>query len=188
MARVTLRDAGGGNFRRSLSRSYRLDAGGLTIIFLLAAITAASAQTSGDPKPSQSDLTEPSISDLMKIRVDDVYGASKYRQKVTQAPSSVTIINSDDIRRYGYRTLADILRSVRGFYITYDRNYSYVGTRGLLRPGDYNSRILLLVDGHRMNEPVYELMYIGREFPIDVERPHRRIEGDVDVRKGKRTP
>ena len=169
MARAILRDAGGGNFRRSLSRSDRLDAVGLTIIFLLAAITAASAQTSGNPKPSRSDLTELSISDLMKIRVDNVYGASKYRQKVTKAPASVTIITSDEIRRYGYRTLADILRSVRGFYVTYDRNYSYVGTRGLLRPGDYNSRILLLVDGHRMNEPIYDLMYIGRESPIDVD-------------------
>ena len=105
----------------------------------------------------------------MNIQVEEVYGASKYLQKVTQAPSSVTIVTSDEIHKYGYRTLADVLRSVRGFYVTNDRNYSYVGTRGLLRPGDYNSRILLLVDGHRMNEPIYDLMYIGDEFPIDVD-------------------
>jgi len=110
-----------------------------------------------------------SLDDLMKIKVQEVYSASKYIQKVTDAPSSVTIITSDEIRKHGYRTLADILRSVRGFYVTYDRNYSYVGARGLLRPGDYNSRILLLVDGHRMNEPVYDLVYIGRESPIDVD-------------------
>jgi iron complex outermembrane receptor protein len=53
-----------------------------------------------------------------------VYGASKYEQKVTEAPSAVTIITADEIRKYGYRTLADILQSVTGFYVTNDRNYS----------------------------------------------------------------
>jgi len=130
---------------------------------------SAPAQNLSVAQPSQSDLGEMSLDDLMKIKVQEVYSASKYIQKVTDAPSSVTIITSDEIRKHGYRTLADILRSVRGFYVTYDRNYSYVGARGLLRPGDYNSRILLLVDGHRMNEPVYDLVYIGRESPIDVD-------------------
>ena len=109
------------------------------------------------------------MEDLMKIDVDSVYAASGYKQKLTEAPASVTIITSDDIRKYGYRTLADILRNVPGFYVTYDRNYSYLGIRGFGRPGDYNSRILLLVDGHRLNDNVYDQALIGTEFPIDVD-------------------
>jgi len=166
---VTSRDATDNYTGWSSSRARRLGARTVPVILLLAASTAAWAQAPGGATSTQPDLTELSLQDLMKVHVEEVYGASKYIQKVTKAPSSVTIITSDDIRRYGYRTLADILRSVRGFYITYDRNYTYVGDRGLLRPGDYNSRILLLVDGHRMNEPVYDAMYIGREFPIDVD-------------------
>src|SRR6185295_20019855 len=69
------------------------------------------------------DLTQKSIEDLMNIEVDSVYSASKYSQKVTEAPSSVSIVTAEQIQRYGYRTLADILSSVRGFYVTYDRNY-----------------------------------------------------------------
>ncbi len=101
--------------------------------------------------------------------IPTVYGASKYEQKTTAAPSSVSIVTASDIRNYGYRTLAEILASVRGFYVTYDRNYSYLGVRGFGRPGDYNSRVLLLVDGHRINDDIYSQGLLGTEFPLDVD-------------------
>jgi outer membrane receptor for ferrienterochelin and colicins len=61
------------------------------------------------------------------------------------------------------------LRSVRGFYVTSDRNYSYVGVRGFARPGDYNTRILLLIDGHRLNDDIYDQALIGTELPVDID-------------------
>jgi len=101
--------------------------------------------------------------------IPSVIGASKYEQKVTEAPSSVSIVTAAEISKYGYRTLADILRSVSGFYVTYDRNYSYVGVRGFGRPGDYNSRVLLLIDGHRTNDNIYNQAMIGTEAILDVD-------------------
>jgi len=66
--------------------------------------------------------------------------------------------------------LADILASVRGLFVTSDRNnYQYVGVRGLDRPGGYNSRILLLVDGIRVNDANYDTASIGNEFFLDVD-------------------
>ena len=103
------------------------------------------------------------------MKIDSVYGASRYTQKVTEAPSSITIVTTDDIERFGHRTLEDVLRSVRGFYVTNDRNYSYLGVRGFSRPGDYNARILLLVDGHRLNDNVFGSALLGTEFPLDVD-------------------
>lgn len=105
----------------------------------------------------------------MSIEVDTVSSASGFKQKVTEAPASVTIITSEDIQKYGYHTLADILRNVQGFYVTYDRNYSYLGVLGYGPPGDYNSRIALLVDGHRLNDNIFDCALIGTEFPIDVD-------------------
>ena len=61
-----------------------------------------------------------------------------------------------------------MLRSVRGFYTAYDRDYTYLGVRGFLRSGDYNSRILLMVNGHRLNDKVYDSAQIGTEFPLDL--------------------
>jgi outer membrane cobalamin receptor len=117
----------------------------------------------------QTDVMDMSLEDLMKVEIDTVYGASGYKQKVTEAPASITIVTADDIQRYGYQTLADILRNVPGFYITNDRNYTYLGIRGFGRPGDYNSRVLLLVDGHRTNDNIFDEALIGTEFPIDID-------------------
>lgn len=115
------------------------------------------------------DLMDLSLADLMKVEIDSVYGLSGYKQKVENAPASITIVTGDEIRRYGYQTLADVLRNVAGFYINNDRNYTYIGVRGFGRPGDYNSRILLLVDGHRANDNIYDQAFIGNEFPVDID-------------------
>ena len=112
------------------------------------------------------DLGEASLEELANIQV---YSASLHMQSVSDAPSSVTVITADEIQKYGYRTLGDILRGVRGFYITSDRNYSYVGVRGVARLGDWNSRILLLVDGHRTNDHIFGQAMMGSEFLVDVD-------------------
>lgn len=130
------------------------------------AVCAVSAFAGED---AAADLKKLSLEELMNIEVQTIYSASKYEQKVTEAPSSVSIVTSRDIKKYGYRTLADILRSVRGFFVTDDRNYSYVGVRGFGRPGDYNSRILLLIDGHRANDNIYDQAFVGTEAIIDVD-------------------
>ena len=129
----------------------------------------ATTQALAQEKPSIESLTDMSIEELMSLRIESVYGASGFKQKVTEAPASVTIITSEDIQRYGYRTLADILRNVPGFYVTYDRNYSYLGVRGFGLPGQYNNSIALLIDGHRLNDNIFDGALIGTEFPLDVD-------------------
>jgi outer membrane receptor for ferrienterochelin and colicins len=105
----------------------------------------------------------------MNLQVDTVYGASKFQQKVTEAPAPVTIITADEIAKYGYRTLAEVLQSVRGFYMTNDRNYTYTGVEGISRPTDYNTHLLIMIDGHRVNENVFNGAYVGTESLLDVD-------------------
>lgn len=101
--------------------------------------------------------------------IPSVFGASRHEQEIGDAPSSVSIVTANDIQKYGHRTLADILASVRGFTVTNDRNYSFLGARGFNRPADYNSRILLLIDGHRINDNIYDSALIGTDGVIDVD-------------------
>jgi iron complex outermembrane receptor protein len=111
------------------------------------------------------DLTDLDITNLMEIPITT---ASKYEQKPTEAPASTTVITSEDIKRYGYRTLGDALASVPGFYVSYDRNYQFLGARGV-NLGDFNSRILLLVDGHRINSDLTDGAFIDTAFILDVD-------------------
>ncbi|MCE3604743.1 TonB-dependent receptor [Massilia sp. P8910] len=136
---------------------------------LAAALTSvAQVAVAGADQPE--DLNALPIEQLLNL---EIITASKFAQKISEAPSSVSVITADDIRRFGYRSLADILRSVRGVYVTDDRNYSYVGTRGSGRPGDFNTRLLILVDGSRLNDMVYDQGAAGNEFPIDISLVER---------------
>ncbi len=113
------------------------------------------------------DYTQYSLDDLMEMSV--VSGASKYMQKTSEAPSSISIITADEIRTFGWRNLSEALSSLRGFYDTYDRNYTYMGVRGIGYPGDLSSRLLVLVDGVRMNDTSIGGALMGKGFPVDLD-------------------
>jgi outer membrane cobalamin receptor len=102
-----------------------------------------------------------------------VTGATKRPLPLSEAPSSVTVIPSVEIRAMGYHTLSDALRYVRGLFVTYDGNYAYLGVRGVQRPGDYNNKILLSIDGHTMNGSVYADAFIGPELGLGLEEVER---------------
>ncbi len=115
------------------------------------------------------DFGEEDGEEILFQDIASVYSASKYDQKVTEAPARISIVTAKEIQRYGHRTLADILNSLPGFYITNDRNYDYTGARGFSLTGDYSTKFLQLVDGHRMNDNIYDSMYIDRGFVLDVD-------------------
>jgi outer membrane receptor for ferrienterochelin and colicins len=115
-----------------------------------------------------SDLTQMSLEQLMQLQVPVVETASKFEQKATEAPADSTVITSNEIKKYGWRTLGDLLASVPGFYVSYDRNYDYVGVSGV-NLGDANNRILLLVNGHRINNDLNDSAAIDNSFILDVD-------------------
>ncbi len=137
-----------------------------SLVTVLVFMALLSLGRTGSAQQASRDLGNASLEELSNMQV---YSASKRMQSASDAPSSVTIVTADEIQKYGYRTLADILRSVPGFYITYDRHFSFAGVRGFGRLGDWNNRILVLVDGHRMNTNIFGQAMLGNEFPLDVD-------------------
>ena len=137
----------------------------LIIVLALFALSSTNAIAKADDA-SRSDLTTASLEQLLEL---EVITASKIARQVSDAPSAVSIVTAEDIKAYGYRTLAEILNSMRGLNITYDRAYDFMGGRGYSSPGDYSGRIMLLIDGVQVNDNVYNQSYFGNDGLIDTE-------------------
>jgi iron complex outermembrane receptor protein len=114
---------------------------------------------------SIADLTSMSLEQLIDVRI---VGASKYQQKQAEVAAAASVITREEIQSFGWHTLAEALSSLPGIYTTYDRQYSYFGMRGFSLPGDLNTRVLVTINGNRVNDPTFDQGPTGPEFPLDL--------------------
>lgn len=102
-----------------------------------------------------------------------VKAASKSLASVDESPASITVISREELEAFGYQTLSEALASVRGIYLSNDRMYSYLGIRGFSPPGDLNTRVLILWDGHALNDVWAGQGFAGRDLDVDLDEVER---------------
>lgn len=115
------------------------------------------------------------------VEEDVVVGAAKREQSLGNVASAVTVVSGDRLRRFGYRTVGEAVAAVAGVYLVDNRLSYSIGIRGLQIPGDYNTRILVLVDGASINEGWAAFAGLGLDnfVPIDEVSRIEVIRGPV---------
>jgi iron complex outermembrane receptor protein len=140
-------------------------------IAILATLLALSpfrlnAQTTAEEEKLFSE--ENSEEQFFKLEEDAVTIASKHAQSTREAPATITVLTAEDIFRYGLRDMSDVLRSAAGWFVSDGHDFVYAGVRGILLKGDQNSRILVMIDGHSMNEQWSSTSSIDEALGLDI--------------------
>ncbi len=95
---------------------------------------------------------------------------SKNSETDTTAPATSSIITAEQLRRYGIRTLDEAIDYLSlGMSTSNPGHVAEIGARGVQLNGDYGNHVLLLVDGHAVNEPWNGTAYFDRGAGVPFE-------------------
>jgi outer membrane receptor protein involved in Fe transport len=99
-----------------------------------------------------------------------VSGASKTGELAKDAPATTSVITSEEINRYGIRSLAEAIDFLGMGLNTQDPLHSTeIGGRGVLLTADFGNHVLLVVDGHVFNEPWDGTAYFEQAAGVPLE-------------------
>lgn len=105
--------------------------------------------------------------DFEQLLQTEYIPASHIANQISNASSAVSIVTAQDIKDYGYRTLGEILSSMRGVYVSQSYAYSLFGGRGF-SSNEYAGRIIVLIDGYRADDSMFGQAYLGNDGILDV--------------------
>ncbi|MBI5067344.1 MAG: TonB-dependent receptor [Deltaproteobacteria bacterium] len=140
----------------------------------LAAAAPAAAQLAA---PATADIEAVSLASLVDLPLEAV---SLHEERLSEAAATAFVLTGDDLRQQGFRTLHEALRSVPGLFGYRDDSFPMIGVRGVGLPSDYSTRLLVLVNGHALNDSIgLGGTRLGRDLPIPLDAVKR-----IEVIKG----
>ena len=122
------------------------------MLLLTAGVFAAPVTPACAQEPAGADLSELSLEDLMKITVTSV---SRKEQPLQRSPAAVYVIQGEEVRRLGIRTLGEALRLSPGLDVAALNAQDYaINARGLSN-GSSSNKLEVLVDGRSIYTPLF---------------------------------
>jgi len=126
---------------------------------VLVVVLSTSAAQAEDTSDLESLLSQPVVS-----------GASASAESATIAPATSTSVTAEELRRYGIASLDQAINFLALGIITENPLGTVeVGTRGTLLNLDYGNHLLVVLDGHVLNEPWNGTAYFDRMVGVPFE-------------------
>ncbi len=134
----------------------------------LLCICAAQAAAQTNDRLTALDLKKLSIDDLMGLEVTSV---SKHAERLADAPSSIFVVTSDEIRRSGATSLEDALRLAPNLQVArIDASQYAISARGFNNA--VGNKLLVLIDGRTVYTPIFSGVFWDQQAVMleDVDR------------------
>jgi outer membrane receptor for ferrienterochelin and colicins len=109
------------------------------------------------------------VTSLLEVLEEKVVqGASRAQETARESPAVSTVIDAEQLRRFGIRRLDEALNFLSLGLFAHDRmSTAEVGARGLAVTRDANSHILVVLDGMIVNEQGGGAVYL-HDIPMDL--------------------
>ncbi len=136
--------------------------------YLLTAAVATACALPVSAQKAVPDLTSASLEELMNI---EVYSVAKKPQRMGATAASVYVINAEDIRRSGMRTVPELLRLAPGVQVARTQSGGWaISIRGFA--DEFSNKLLVLVDGRSVYDELFGGIFWGLQDMLvdDIER------------------
>ncbi len=158
----------------------------LGVVSWLPAPALAADDDAGAAKSAPAESDAVSDLDLVKLLNVEVSTASKTSESVEDAPAVITVVTREEIRRWGYQSVAEVLSHTVGFYLVDDGilpNASVRGVSGGL--GAESSGIKVMIDGRSVAYRSTSGNWLGVELvPLETVEQIEIIRGPASALYG----
>lgn len=149
-------------------------------VLLLSTLPRALHAQDADEKSSEDDL------DLVKLLNVQVSTATKTSESVDDAPAVITVVTREEIHRWGYRNVAEVLNRCVGFYSVDDHIQPNVAVRGVTGGlGAESSVFKVMIDGRSVAYRTTSGNWLGAELiPMESIQQIEIIRGPASALYG----
>ena len=118
------------------------------------------------------DLFDLSFEELLNVRVST---PTKTQHETWLSPSSVSVINRQQIENYGYQTVWDALQTVVGSLPAFDGNSAQLSFRGALEPGSFGNRFIMMINGHKVSHSYFQWTSVNESLGLAIDNIERIV-------------
>lgn len=124
--------------------------------------------------------------DLVKLLNVQVSTATKTAESMEEAPAVITVVTRDDIHRWGYRNLGEVLSHCVGFFSVDDHIQPNISVRGMTGGlGAESGALKVMIDGRSVSFRTTSGNWLGAELvPLESIRQIEIIRGPASALYG----